>query len=179
VPLEEVADIVCDLITVLAGTSPALIYQGAISVGQVVVDDDFIVGDAINDAAKWHEQAAAAAVYLTPTAKESFGIGRGDSPCFFDWSVPLRKGAGTVDTLALNPLWSQIQAHGQSRIDALVAGFLAPFGHSRSPDVVEKETNTSLFLAAAKTYSETECDGFAQNLDASTGPAPTTGGQDA
>lgn len=77
----------------------------------------------------------------------------------------------------VNPLWTQVRAHGTGHIDALIARYLVPFdaGHDRldaaqKRRVAEKKSNTAELLAAAKSYTLGDCSQFAQNLYESTGP---------
>lgn len=85
-----------------ARDEPVLSYRGAISFGQHVITDRFVVGPAIDDAAEHMNLASAALVLFTPRALDSCAY---DSSCAFRYAAPLSAG-GTFETRVANPFWS-------------------------------------------------------------------------
>jgi hypothetical protein len=149
-----VAFTVASLCAAAASGPVALPYRGAISVGQITVEGEYFVGEAIDEAATWHQSADAALTWFTPTA-----IARGaltPSLYLMEWAVPL-KGSGSVSVLVANPLWIYEVAteafDGQEvtrHLDDLITRLLSAFGPSTDVDVVRKRQNTERFLAYAK-----------------------------
>jgi hypothetical protein len=154
-----------------ASNSVPMAYRGCIAVGDLAVSDDYFVGEAIDEAAIWHEQADAAVVWLTPRAQKDSGLKHGDQTALLEWEVPLKDGAVTV--LAVNPLWtdpvvSPVMAREDPTraIDELVASLLRPLHRSSAIDVVRKRQNTERFLAAARAYTLERAPAEADAFDA-------------
>ncbi len=144
-----------------------LAFRGCLSSGDIVVDDDIFLGEAIDDAAEWYEQADAAAVWLTPKACKSISIG--SSLAWFQWDVPL-KGVGTLTTLVVNPFYHEIlegftrDPLGSllERIDPIREAMLASFRTSVRIDVVRKLQNTAKLLEVARAHT---CEHYEQERD--------------
>jgi hypothetical protein len=132
-------------------------YRGCICFGQVAMEDAFVIGPAINEAAELYELAEAGIVWLAPSAKPH-GVERRN---LFEALVPL-KGGRTLSTLVVNPLINTW--HGSSppyradtnvpideklkRTDPMYQAILDTF-NSPNLDVAIKKQNTTELLRAA------------------------------
>lgn len=86
------------------------VYRGCLSYGDFAIEENFIVGPAVDDAAETMESAQAAIVWVTPSAlsrieienysAEMFAKHTGEQLC--PWRVPL-KGGDYINTLAVSP----------------------------------------------------------------------------
>lgn len=146
---ERVAQLICDATT----RKVPLPYRGCIAFGPLVATDGIFVGEPIDTAAEWYNEAAAAVVWLTPDANTR--ISRNDF-ALVEWTVPLR-GRGTLLTHVVNPFWTLINEH-TSQVDtqklrALQRLLLAPLLASTAVDVVQKHQNTAAFLEVARRSS--------------------------
>jgi hypothetical protein len=89
-------------------------YRGCISFGDYEMDERFIIGKAVNDAAEHYELADAALVWLTPSALEVWNSTasvrrQGEWNRFHPHSVPLRDGR-VFDTLVMSPFGDYVTA---------------------------------------------------------------------
>lgn len=152
--VQDIGSALASMIRNLAGSSLPLIYRGCIAVGNLAIQENFVVGQAVDEAAEWFERSDASLVWLVPSARSAVDF---VSNYFFEWPVPL-KGGGSLRTLVLNPLWdlareSIYQGVETPPLDDLVSALLAPFDSSNSVDVVRKRQNTEDFLQVAKAYT--------------------------
>lgn len=74
---------------------PTFLFRGCISAGSFLVEDNFILGDAVNEAAALHEQADAAIVWLAPSALVALeDIPRAELRAFLaPCEVPIKNGS--------------------------------------------------------------------------------------
>ncbi len=88
--------------------APRLSYRGCIAAGTFEIDGQFIVGEAIDEAAEHYELAEGAFVWLTPSAKALWEEALADEPSdetddiLVPHSVPL-KGGQAYDTYVASP----------------------------------------------------------------------------
>lgn len=119
---------------------PALAYRGCISVGEFEVDDTFIVGSAVDDAAEHMEKAQAAIVWLTPHAADVVTSVDMQGMPLLEYDVPL-KGGDRFRTTVVNVL-AGAQTHEDA--DQVSSAILETF---RGPlDVQIKKRHTEAFL---------------------------------
>jgi hypothetical protein len=117
---------------------PAFAYRGAVAFGRFLIEDGFVLGPAIDDAAENMEQAEGAFIWLTDSA---LPLAR-----YFDietvapaYSVPLKNGR-TVQTFAIVP-WVDQDIESQART---AQGLLNRFNRP-DPSVQLKRENTAHF----------------------------------
>lgn len=146
-----------------AAFAPAgLGYRGCIAVGPLVVDDGVFVGEAIDEAAEWYERAAAAIVWLTPSASAALGANP-SRLLLLPWDLPLKE-MGSLSVLAVNPFYATASLNAHADVATLMAALtqveeklLATFhGPTVVIDVEQKRQNTQRFLAAAKAHTVRE-----------------------
>jgi hypothetical protein len=103
--LAQVVGICRECLSVAAKEPEPVSFRGCIAVGDVCIQDDFVLGDAVDEAAQWHEQAEAALVWLAPSALR---MSTAENPFnllgwqLLRWNVPL-KGGCSYETFAVNP----------------------------------------------------------------------------
>ena len=149
--------LVSRLTVAAAGARVPLAYRGCIAVGELALSESYFVGEAIDEAATWHEQADAAITWVTPSARARAAV----EPCIhlLEWPVVMKTG-GPVRVLAANPLWTTgtadraLDGHDvTATIDSLVELLLRPFNGATDVDVVRKRQNTEAFLHAAREHT--------------------------
>jgi hypothetical protein len=118
---------------------PPLAYRGAVSYGRFEMDDGFVVGPAIDDAAEHMELAEGAFVWATPSALERLAA---ESEIAFKYDVPL-KGGISFETLAFAP-WAMVSSDLKD-ITEQAEILLATFNRS-DLSVQVKRQNTRRFL---------------------------------
>ncbi|HEY1690934.1 MAG TPA: hypothetical protein VGG39_02160 [Polyangiaceae bacterium] len=125
---------------------PAWAYRGAIAYGDFYLDDRFMVGAAVDEAASNMNSADGAFVWLAPSAKSAFESSKTSfgGPCtpLARYVVPLKGGAG-VDTFVASPFrWQPTVADGA----AVAMAIDRTFGSTTDPAVAKKHLNTRAFL---------------------------------
>jgi hypothetical protein len=145
-------------------STPPLLYRGCIAHGSVLIDGDFIVGQAVDEAAEWMEQADGAFIWLAPSALALYNAGQSfrmaERSVALEYDVPLRNGR-TVRTLAVNPLAGYPSDGSMNRTehlhrvlaDKLSLAFHRPRGRMHV-DVFIKKQRTEAFLEAAADHWE-------------------------
>jgi hypothetical protein len=141
-------------------TDPPMAYRGCIAFGQVMAENGFFVGPAIDEAAESADSADAAIVWLCPSAKDKLGAlvpGETEDIDLLAWQVPM-KPTGTLATHAVNVMaWGIypgcVESAAWDRPDVLRRGALARFHESKDPRVAVKRLNTEAFLDAAEAHS--------------------------
>jgi hypothetical protein len=154
--VERLAGATSALVTDAAlGVAP-LAYRGCIAAGPLLVVDDIFVGDAIDEAAQWYEQALAAVVWLTPSARAAVSAPR-SKPALVEWDLPLRD-RGPLTVLAVNPFFATVLLRRtddeiRAGIDQVTKALLQPFETSMAVDVILKQQHTAAFLRAARHHA--------------------------
>lgn len=128
---------------------PRFAYRGCITFGGFELDDPFIIGPAIDEAAESCEKAEGAFVWLTPSALavwEDFPLAlQHQHACLTPCCVPLKDGTSR-ETQAVSPL---DPLHEPTRRKATATALLSTFDVGRdamSPSVRTKKQNTAAFL---------------------------------
>lgn len=132
-------------------TPPSWAYRGCIAYGDFYLDDRFLVGEAVDEAAGGMDIADGAFVWLAESAKNSLertrvSFGGGCTP-LTRYKVPRKTHRGdaeaTIDTFVASPFeWQPTVEHAESVVDAL----LRTFEVGNDERVARKETNTRAFL---------------------------------
>jgi hypothetical protein len=130
--------------------------------GAVLIDEDFVVGEAVDEAAAWMEEADGAFIWLTPSAVNLYNTGFperiAEGSVTFEYEIPL-KGGRKIRTLAVNPVAgyplgdsaSQVESLPQLLAKKMSLAFERPRGNM-SVDVMIKKQNTEAFLNAATAH---------------------------
>ena len=128
-------------------------FRGAVSFGRFGMTDRFIIGEAVDEAAPFHELADAAIVGLTPSA-EKFAQAEAPSSIskFVRHGIPKKKEQGVWNTWAVLP-WGEPEDPKLDLID-LYGRILATEEPSVRADVDRKRQNTLDFLRAADEAAE-------------------------
>jgi hypothetical protein len=151
----HLAGSVSTLVTEAASASVPLAYRGCVAAGSLTVVDDIFIGNAIDEAAEFAEQALAAVVWLAPSAVFA-RRGRPQSMVLLEWDVPLRD-RGPLRTLVVNPFFSVPLDDDDSifikKMEAVECALLKPFDASQSVDVALKRQYTEAFLREARRFS--------------------------
>lgn len=124
--------------------SVPLIFRGTIASGDFLIDQNLILGQAVDDAAELMDEADAAIVWFAPPGFSEPTDRQVEH--YLDYEVPLHRG-GTVKAQAVNPFFG---CHDRDQIDAVLAGMLRAFGDSARIDIVIKRQNTEAFLNHAR-----------------------------
>lgn len=130
-----------------------LAFRGCISSGELAAADDVFVGEAIDEAAEWYEQADIAAIWLTPSAskavKQPLGL------FLIEYDLPL-KGRGVLKTRMVNPFLycatpalSKHDHDVEASMTTLRTALLRPFGEANAIDVAIKRQHTEALLDLA------------------------------
>jgi hypothetical protein len=129
---------------------PRFAYRGVISYGQFEMENGFIVGPAIDEAAEQMEQAEAALIWCTPSATDALGrlAPRAyDALCPF--TVPL-KGGRTFDSQCVIPSTAMAESEAwKTVVNHLTATFKTK---TTSLEIAIKKQNTLRFLQAARSH---------------------------
>lgn len=135
---------VARVIQACAAASAPLLFRGAITRGEFFIEENMLLGQAIDDASKEMNVANAAVAWfhgLDEMTTDATG-----TPYVVRYKMPLRnEDGGTRDVLAVNPFLG-LRAEQAS---ALRARMVEAFGNESANDVVVKKRNTSAFLDAA------------------------------
>jgi len=149
----------CDTVAHVTGAAAALrppfAYRGSIAFDQLVIDDRFLLGPAIDEAAEAERLAEGAFVWLCPSAyrvvQQGFGKTAAKSlPLVPDYPVPMKNGA-VHTTHVVNPFR---KLGAGRRADDAIANLLGCFDVSR-PDVAVKKQHTESFLREARRLAPT------------------------
>jgi hypothetical protein len=129
-----------------AKKEPPIVYRGVVTVGRLVVDETFLLGPAIDEAAGLVDVAQGAFVWFAPSAnavgRPSYGGPNVWSTMVFEYAVPMKDGT-TCATRALSPFVDQ--GSGSDEPLSIRAGFERAM-QSRRADVSTKRNNTLQFL---------------------------------
>lgn len=146
----SVRDILATLVRFLgvAAAKPApFAYRGCISSGEFAIEDDFLLGPAIDDAAVLANEPDGAFVMLTPEAARALTSLHMGGPYIELYNiiapafpVPMKHGP-PLESRVLNPL----ATIDLSKRDELLVAYLETFASSR-PEVLRKRDNTAAFL---------------------------------
>lgn len=137
-----------------AKSLPVLAYRGCISFGDFELEDNFIVGPAVDEAAASMDAAHGGLVWLLPSALRVFGRYRSDDlrrshpnycSSYIPYSVSL-KGGVEYQTFAVSPF--KIASDSDDR-DRIVEAILGSFVGNLEVEV--KRQYTEAFLAACST----------------------------
>jgi hypothetical protein len=133
--------------------APALMYRGCIAFGEFAFEQNFLVGEAVDDAAAGLDRAQGAFVWLTPSANllpcidHSLKGPMGKHP-LIRYAVPL-KGGDSYDTFCVVPFACDGSLLARMQLRAAAAASFVGTGL----DVHVKQQNTSRFLeVASKEY---------------------------
>jgi hypothetical protein len=127
--------------------APSWAYRGCIAFGEFFMEDRFLVGEAVDEAADHMDEAEGAFVWLCPTAKAAFerspgGFGGRCTP-LARYEVPLKGEAGSVDTFVASPFqWLSSVQQAQPVAEAV----LRTFEGKSAESIVRKARNTRTFL---------------------------------
>ncbi|HVY32589.1 MAG TPA: hypothetical protein VHB79_38895 [Polyangiaceae bacterium] len=155
--VEHTAAAAAQLVTDAISGDVPLPFRGCIAAGPLLVFGDIFVGDAIDAAAEFAEQALAAVVWLAPSALKALSASRRRSILMLvEWEVPLR--GGRIETLVVNPFWQSAlltptQENAEAEFAELTTKLLAPFDGVDALDVAQKRQNTASFLRHAAAVS--------------------------
>jgi hypothetical protein len=127
-----------------------LAYRGAIAFGQFHVEDRYVLGPAIDEAAEAMGRPEGAFVYLTPSARDRFRY-NGPRPVAARWSVPLKAEGGgfeEFETWAASPFAHD--AGGSSTTWDVADLILRTFDRGPTEESIRrKRDNTESFLRRA------------------------------
>jgi hypothetical protein len=138
-----------ELLRTAAMTDPPLAYRGVLTFGEFTIDDRFILGPAVDEAARYEREAEGAFVWLDPVAKHIVEDDphQNAAPWFPEGAelhltrVPMKQGRA-FETFAVLPFKTGSRSKKQV-IDRIISTFDAT-----SLDVVIKRDNTRRFLEA-------------------------------
>jgi hypothetical protein len=122
---------------------PALAFRGSIAVGEFLIDDNFILGPAVDDAAAHMDLAEGAFVWMAPSARTAKrkSRGGGDDRYFSAFRVPL-KGGSSYHTHVIAPFAEcETEAARRSVIRQLLATFV-----DGNMNIEIKKQHTAQFL---------------------------------
>jgi hypothetical protein len=135
---------VCSIMKTAALCDPALVYRGVVTVGRFAIDENFILGPAVDEAAELMDLADGAFVWLAPSAMRVGKIEPDDDPEWsrmtFRYPVPLKDGRG-IRTRVLSP-FADCDPEERKKVQRRI---LRRMNDSRL-DVVIKRNNTARFL---------------------------------
>jgi hypothetical protein len=144
-----VARCVCSILRTAALCDPPLIYRGTITVGRFAIDENFLLGPAVDDAAELMDLADGPFVWLAPSARRlKDGITDTLEPKWSDVSVPYDvplKGGRVFPTRVLNPFASS-SPDERKHIQAKILGSM----NSHKIDVAVKRGNAWAFFEHMK-----------------------------
>lgn len=134
-----------------------LAYRGAIAHGRFHVEDRFLLGPAVDEAAEAMNRPEGAFVYLTESARDLYRD-YGPRPVATRWPVPLKAEPGasapgalsairTFDTWVVSPFAHD--AAGPDDTWDIGRLILSTFDRDKTPGVRQKRDNTEAFLRRA------------------------------
>lgn len=124
---------------------PAIMYRGAIAIGDAAIQENFIVGPAVDEAAEVMNSAQGAFVWLAPSAQGAVIPTPFMVNPLVEYEVPL-KGGDRLPSYCVTPF--DITETPEMRMQ-LIEAAARSFGKSGPLDVAIKRTNTLRFLDAA------------------------------
>jgi hypothetical protein len=123
--------------------SPPLALRGAVAMGELIVQESFLVGPAVDRAAELMNLPEAACVFLDPAAPSW------SSDHCFSFELPL-KTIGRLSVPVMNPLGGCSQATAER----IKRGLLKAFGKNPSDlSVLAKRSNTEALLKQAMAHT--------------------------
>jgi hypothetical protein len=134
-----------EIMGVGAHGEPALAYRGAIAQGKHIINNNFIIGEAVDDAAKHMDLADGAFVWLTPSARRAVVDNlklKHLKGVLVPYQVPMKNGV-RYDTLAVAPFY-QMDENPTGRAH-LAESILDTFT-ARDLSIEIKRQNTDAFL---------------------------------
>jgi hypothetical protein len=161
-----VARCVCSILKTAALCTPPLIYRGVVTVGRFAIDENFLLGPAVDEAAELMDLADGPFVWLAPSAnrlKEVITDSNGPkwSEMVFEYRVPLKDGR-EIPTRVLNPFFScspsekkAVRGNILHAMDAPVVDVAVKRGNAlRFFNYVTSKEKTESFLKAARQKRE-------------------------
>jgi hypothetical protein len=131
----------------LVGEVP-LAFRGAVAFGHFGLTDRFLIGEAVDEAAGFHERPNAAIVGLAPSAAR---FGQAEVPSaiskFIRYAIPTKASGASWDTWAVLP-WGEIEDPQVDLLDLFSRTLVTEDARLRE-DVDRKRENTLAFLRAA------------------------------
>jgi hypothetical protein len=132
-------------------SEPVLAYRGCVTYGAFAFADQFFVGPAVNEAARWMEQSEGAFVWLTPKAAARLDFPNQNAATLihsglFRYTVPLKGGSG-FRTYAVSPFTNSEPCNLAER-EVARTRLLGSFDDD-DVNVQIKKQNTEMFLEAA------------------------------
>lgn len=165
--LNAASHIAAQLIAHAAVERPAFALRGSVSCGEFLIDGNFIIGPAVDDAAKHMDSAEGAFVWLTPTARREMTDKRAkDTSVLHGYPVPM-KGGGSYWTQTIMPFPIGSMLGGQPTLDEIVRGIVGTFTADELSIEIKRQ-NTEKYLESAKREAETRGIELAATLDAGT-----------
>jgi hypothetical protein len=152
VAVAESVKVACSMASRFVGKAgcldPPLVYRGAVSAGAFVIDEEFLLGPAVDEAASEEKRAEGAFIWLAPSALSAFEkyaaqLGPVSPRIEYNYRVPM-KGGHTYRTHVVNPILSIPEPREES-----IRRLLATFSRSQAVDVAIKRQNTEAFLLRA------------------------------
>ena len=152
VAVAESVKVACGMASGFVGKAacldPPLVYRGTVSAGDFLIDEEFLLGPAIDEAASEEKRAEGAFIWLTPSALSAFGkysaqLGPVPPRIEYNYRVPM-KGGHTYQTHVVNPILAIPEPREES-----IRSLLATFSRSQAVDVAIKRQNTEVFLLRA------------------------------
>jgi hypothetical protein len=146
---------VCSILKTAALCTPALIYRGAITIGRFAIDENFLLGPAVDEAAELMDLAEGPFVWLAPSANRMKEVITGSngpkwSDMVFQYRVPL-KGGRVFPTRVVKPFFSCSSAERKTAEANILHAMDAP-----QIDVAVKRGNAQAFFAAVRSREKTE-----------------------
>lgn len=150
-----VARCVCSILKTAALCDPPLLYRGAITVGRFAMDENFLLGPAVDEAAELMDMADGPFVWLAPTARRLRHVitdmsGPKWSEVAFEYDVPL-KGGRVLPTRVMNPFLYSSPAE-RKKMEANILGAM----NSAQIDVAVKRGNAQAFFRFIRKKEKTE-----------------------
>lgn len=133
-----------------AMSDPPLVYRGCITDGNLLIDEPFLIGEAVDKAADGEKKADGAFIYLDRQSRELFDLvpvsEGGASGVVRNCRVPLRDGR-SLKSHVVNPLEPARKEDRKTVADSIL-GFMRESA-ATDPSVGRKLENTEFFLQRA------------------------------
>ncbi|MGB5367116.1 MAG: hypothetical protein WBM75_08380 [Polyangiales bacterium] len=161
--VEGATEVVCDALLDMVGrrvaealrigatSDPPLLYRGAMTKGDLLVDGTRFLGEAIDQAASFMDAADAAMVWVPPsTDYPPTDIVSGIHTV--EYAVPVKRTGGGAPRLCAQVVNPFLMCREQFEADRVEAGFIRAFSKPPTSDlgVVSKYQETMKFLKAAR-----------------------------
>jgi hypothetical protein len=144
-----VAGFVASLVRAALEGSPELQYRGAISFGPAALEDKFVVGRAVDEAAESMNLPQGAFVMLTESARAVFRPPKIPAHPLVPYDVPLKSG-GHYSSFCVTPFLTTDSDDQHQRVEDAA---LRAFGRVTSIDIAIKRQETVRFFATARGYA--------------------------